>query len=51
MSIYKGEKLVAGRSADAYLVRRPAWNKAVVISAADLVVGDTDGNTCYCFNI
>ena len=41
MSVYKGEKLVAGRSVDTYLVRRPAWNKAVEISAANLVAGYT----------
>lgn len=41
MSIYKGEKLVAGRSVDTHLVRRPAWNKAIEISAADLVAGYT----------
>ena len=41
MSVYKGDKLVAGRSVDTYLVRRPAWNKAVSISAADLVAGYT----------
>ena len=33
MSVYKGEKLVAGRSVGTYLVRKPAWNKAVEISA------------------
>ena len=33
MSVYKGEKLVAGRSVGTYLVRRPAWNQAIVISA------------------
>lgn len=41
MSIYKGEKLVAGRNVNTYLVRRPAWNQAVSISAADLVAGYT----------
>ena len=41
MSIYKGEKLVAGRSVNTHLVRRPAWNQAVEISAADLVAGYT----------
>ena len=39
MSIYKGDKLVAGRSVDTYLVRRPAWNQAVAISVADLITG------------
>lgn len=41
MSVYKGEKLVAGRSVNTYLARRPAWSKAVSISAADLVAGYT----------
>ena len=41
MSIYKGDKLVAGRSVGTYLVRRPAWNQAVEISTADLVAGYT----------
>ena len=41
MSVYKGEKLVAGRSVNTHLVRRPAWNKAVEISAANLVAGYT----------
>lgn len=41
MSVYKGEKLVAGKSVDTYLTRRPAWNKAVEISAANLVAGYT----------
>ncbi len=39
MSVYKGEKLVAGRSVDTHLVRRPAWNQAVAISATDLTAG------------
>ncbi len=39
MSVYKGNKLVAGRSVDTHLVRRPAWNQAVAISAADLTAG------------
>lgn len=29
MSVYKGEKLVAGISADTHFVRRPAWNRAM----------------------
>ena len=41
MSVYKGEKLVAGRSIDTHFVRKPAWSKAVEISAADLVAGYT----------
>ena len=39
MSIYKGNKLVAGGSVDTYFVRRPAWNQAVEISIADLTAG------------
>ena len=39
MSIYKGEKLVAGGSADTHLVRRPAWNQAVYISVEALTGG------------
>lgn len=39
MSVYKGEKLVAGGSIDTHFVRRPAWNQAVTISAADLTTG------------
>lgn len=39
MSVYKGEKLVAGGSIDTHFVRRPAWSQAVVISAADLTAG------------
>ena len=41
MSVYKGDKLVAGRSIDTYLVRNPAWEQAVEISAANLVAGYT----------
>ena len=41
MSVYKGEKLVAGRSVSTHLVRRPAWDQAIAISAADLVAGYT----------
>ena len=41
MSVYKGEKLVAGRSVDTYLVRRPDWANAVSISADQLYVGYT----------
>ena len=36
MSVYKGEKLVAGRSVDTYLVRNPAWNKAILLSIETL---------------
>ena len=39
MSIYKGNKLVAGGSIDTHFVRRPAWNQAVEISIADLTAG------------
>lgn len=41
MSVYKGDKLVAGRSVNTYLVRNPVWEQAVEISAADLVAGYT----------
>lgn len=39
MSIYKGNKLVAGRNVDTYLVRRPAWNQAIELSPVDLTAG------------
>lgn len=39
MSIYKGNKLVAGGSIDTHFVRKPAWDQAVVISVADLTAG------------
>lgn len=39
MSVYKGNKLVAGGSIDTHFVRKPAWNQAVAISAADLTTG------------
>ena len=39
MSIYKGEKLVAGRSVNTHLVRNPAWNKAVLLSVEALTGG------------
>ena len=39
MSIYKGNKLVAGGSIDTHFVRRPAWDRAVEISIADLNAG------------
>ena len=39
MSIYKGNKLVAGGSIDTHFVRRPAWNQAVEISITDLNAG------------
>lgn len=39
MSIYKGNKLVAGGSVDTHFVRRPAWDQAVAISVSDLTAG------------
>ena len=39
MSVYKGEKLVAGRSVSTYLVRNPAWNKAILLSVEVLTGG------------
>lgn len=39
MSIYKGNKLVAGGSADTYFVRKPAWDQAVIVSVASLLTG------------
>lgn len=39
MSIYKGNKLVAGGSIDTHFVRNPAWDQAVVVPAADLTAG------------
>lgn len=39
MSIYKGNKLVAGGSVDTHFVRKPAWNQAVFVSVADLTAG------------
>lgn len=41
MSVYKGEKLVAGGSINTHFVRRPTWSQAVTISAADLAAGYT----------
>ena len=46
MSVYKGEKLVAGRGVNTYLVRNPAWNKAILLSVEVLTGGyiaPTDG--------
>ena len=46
MSVYKGDKLVAGRSVDTYLVRRPAWSRAILLSVEVLTGGyiaPTDG--------
>ena len=39
MSIYKGNKVVAGGSIDTHFVRRPAWDRAIAISIADLTAG------------
>ena len=39
MSVYKGEKLVAGRSVNTYLTRRPAWNQAILLSVEALTGG------------
>lgn len=39
MSVYKGEKLVAGRGVNTYLVRNPAWNKAILLSVEALTGG------------
>lgn len=41
MSVYKGNKLVAGGSIDTHFVRRPACNQAVAISAEQLYAGYT----------
>ena len=46
MSIYKGDKLVAGRSVDTYLVRNPDWEQAILLSVEVLTGGyiaPTDG--------
>lgn len=37
MSIYKGNKLVAGGSIDTHFVRRPAWDQAVAVSVASIL--------------
>ena len=39
MSVYKGEKLVAGRSVNTYLVRNPAWKQAILLSVEALTGG------------
>ena len=39
MSIYKGEKLVAGGSVDTHFVRKPAWDQSVAVSIASLLTG------------
>ena len=46
MSVYKGDKLVAGRSVNTYLTRNPAWNQAILLSVEVLTGGyiaPTDG--------
>ena len=46
MSVYKGEKLVAGRGVNTYLTRRPAWSRAILLSVEVLTGGyiaPTDG--------
>ena len=39
MSVYKGEKLVAGRGVNTYLVRNPAWKQAILLSLEALTGG------------
>lgn len=39
MSIYKGNKIVAGGSIDTHFVRMPAWDQAVAISVASMLTG------------
>ena len=39
MSVYKGEKLVAGRGVNTYLVRNPAWKQAILLSVETLTGG------------
>lgn len=39
MSIYKGNKLVAGVSIDTHFVRKPAWSQAIELSPVDLTAG------------
>ena len=39
MSIYKGNKLVAGGSIDTHFVRNPDWDQAVAVSAASFLTG------------
>lgn len=39
MSIYKGNKLVAGKSVDTYFVRKLAWSQAIELSPVDLTAG------------
>ena len=39
MSIYKGDKIVAGGSINTHFVRKPAWDQAVVVSVASILTG------------
>ena len=39
MSVYKGNKLVAGGSVDTHFVRRPVWDQAVAVSVASILTG------------
>lgn len=39
MSIYKGNKIVAGGSIDTHFVRKPAWSQAIELSPVDLTAG------------
>ena len=41
MSVYKGDKLVAGKSVDTYLARNPAWDQAILLSLEALTGGYT----------
>lgn len=56
MSIYKGNKLVAGGSIDTHFVRKPAWDQAIELSPVDLTAGykaPADGmivGSCYYSN-
>lgn len=39
MSIYKGNKLVAGGSIDTHFVRKPAWSQAIELSPGNITAG------------
>ena len=39
MSVYKGDKLVAGRGVNTYLARNPAWKQAILLSVEALTGG------------
>lgn len=41
MSVYKGDKVVAGGSVDTYFVRKPAWSQAETVTIAQLNAGYT----------